>query len=188
MIRESNFFGISFSCKKNYRLKCGHINPKDCQELLSWLKSESDRILWSGNTFKKGLTLQKFLIHQKRKDLCAFSLRDEVLDICAYAEVVKKTRLQFNLCRVIVKPCLRRKGLGKSFCKEIIDFSQKRLGCTRLILNTLENNTSALCCYRSLGFEILEVKRKSRILNNQWIDLIILCKNITPQKKNLSLS
>lgn len=181
-------FGISLSCQKNYHLKSGHISPKDCQELLSWLKSDSDRILWSGNTFEKGLTLQNFLKHQKRKDLCAFSLRDEGQDLCAYAEVVKKTRLQFNLCRVIVKPCLRRLGLGKSFCKEVIDFSQKRLGCTRLTLNTLENNTSALSCYRSLGFEILEVKRKSRILKNQWIDLIIMCKNITPQKKNLSLS
>ncbi len=181
-------FGISFSCKKNYHLKSGHISPKDCQELLSWLKSDSDQILWSGNTFEKGLTQQNFLKHQKRKDLFAFSLIDEDQNLCAYAEVVKKTRLQFDLCRVIVKPCLRRLGLGKSFCKKVIDFSQKRLGCTRLTLNTLENNTSALSCYLSLGFEILEVKRKSRILKNQWIDLIIMCKNITPQKKNLSLS
>ncbi len=43
-----------------------------------------------------------------------------------------------------------------------------------MILNTLENNSSARSCYRSLGFETLEVKSNSRKFEDQWGKLIIM--------------
>ena len=103
-----------------------------------------------------------------------FSLRNKHNDLCGYAELVKRTNLQFNLCRVIVKPTLRRKGLGKFLCREVTRYAKKQMGCARMILNTLENNSSARSCYRSLGFETLEVKSNSRKFEDQWGKLIIM--------------
>ena len=85
-----------------------------------------------------GLSTLIFLQHQKRKDLWAFSLRNKHNDLCGYAELVKRTNLQFNLCRVIVKPTLRRKGLGKFLCREVMRYAKKQMGCARMIPNTLE--------------------------------------------------
>ncbi len=167
-------FFINPKILQDYHLETGHISPNDFRTLISWLKNDSDRILWSGKTFEMGLSTSIFLQHQKRKDLWAFSLRNKHNDLCGYAELVKRTNLQFNLCRVIVKPTLRRRGLGKFLCREVMRYAKKQMGCARMILNTLENNSSARSCYRSLGFETLEVKSNSRKFEDQWGKLIIM--------------
>lgn len=151
---------------------------KKSEELLSWVKTDGDRQFWSGNTFKEGLNLEIFTKHLKRKDLFSYSYLDKNHNLIAYGEMVKNNSEQAVLCRVIVKPDERRKGIGKSFVNNLTECIFTKHKLTKITLNALGNNIPARKCYSSLGYKIIAVNRNFRWVSNKWCDLIIMEKNI----------
>ena len=149
--------------------------PKEStNSLLSWISNAEELQFWSGNTFKNGLNKEIFLSHLQRNDLYSFSFRDDSSSLLAYGEVVQGKNNQAVLCRGIVNPRERRKGIGKQFVADVMEwvFDEKKM--YKITLNALGNNLPARKCYLSLGFRIIGVKRNYRWISNQWRDLVVM--------------
>jgi RimJ/RimL family protein N-acetyltransferase len=142
--------------------------------VLSWIQSEKDRVLWSGNSFSEKLNQIRFNDHLKRKDLFAFQLLDSKGFIQAYGEIVIQATDRASLCRILVHPKMRGKGLGKFFCKRLILEIKDWVVIREISLNTLTSNKPALACYKSLGFRGEAIKEKSRRIGDTWHDLIFM--------------
>jgi RimJ/RimL family protein N-acetyltransferase len=142
--------------------------------VLSWIQSEKDRILWSGNSFSEKLNQIRFNDHLKRKDLFAFQLLDSKGFIQAYGEIVIQATDRASLCRILVHPKMRGKGLGKFFCKRLILEIKDWVVIREISLNTLTSNKPALACYKSLGFRSEAIKEKCRRIGDTWHDLIFM--------------
>ena len=142
--------------------------------LLSWISNAEEQQLWSGNTFKNGLNEEIFLQHLQRNDLYSFSFIGDNSKLLAYGEIVQSRENQVVLCRVIVNPKERRKGIGKQFVANVMKwvFDEKKL--YKITLNALGHNLPARKCYLSLGFHIIGVKRNYRWVSNQWRDLVVM--------------
>lgn len=148
------------------------------QELLSWVEDEGDLILWSGNTFEKAFTRPIFLNHLKRENLNSFAYVNHKNELFAYGEIVQTKPKIATICRVIVHPEKRGVGIGQKFCKELIDWIQKKNAFNWISLNTLRNNLRAYHCYNKLGFHEVKVQPQARFINGSWQDLIIMRKKI----------
>ena len=142
--------------------------------LLSWIQTSEDKVLWSGNSFISGLNRYLFKEHLRRKDLFAFQLLNQEKDIQAYGEIVLKAMDQATLCRIIVNPENRRKGIGRFFCKKLISEIKEWKVIKEISLNTLSCNSAALSCYESLGFSQQGIRKKSRRMGSDWHDLIFM--------------
>ena len=143
-------------------------------EILSWVSSPRNLVLWSGNTFQKGFTKAHFLRHLDRVDLSAMAQLDPQKKLLCYGEVVRMSASRCSFCRIIVRPDSRGLGLGKAFCLKLLDWCLQKRGYTEVILNTLENNQKALRCYQSIGFSIASRKKKARMVDGIKQDLIQL--------------
>jgi len=163
--------------------KLSSFSVENIDEILSWVKCEKDRILWSGNSFNNGLSRDSFLQHLERNDLLAFQLSDKSKSIQAYGEIVIQSTTLVSLCRIIINPKNRGIGMGKNFCKRLISEISQLNGITQVSLNTLTSNVPAMTCYRSLGFRKKAIRRKSRLIEDCWHDLILMSLNL-PNKKN----
>ena len=103
---------------------------------------------------------------------------DRAMILC-YAEIVKTQNLAFlNLCRVIVRPDLRGKGLGKTFCKSLIDQVILTNRYRSIQLNVLECNQPAISCYQSLGFKISQRFPYARQIKNEAYDVVVMTKSL----------
>ena len=144
------------------------------KELLSWIKNEEDKQFWSGNTFQKGLTREVFLFHLQRKDLNPFAFIGDDSSLDCYGEIVNSGENKGVLCRVIVNPAIRRKGIGKTFIKEILHWSFNQKKMNLITLNTFGHNKPARTCYQSLGFIEVALKKNYRKVGDCWRDLIVM--------------
>jgi ribosomal protein S18 acetylase RimI-like enzyme len=143
-------------------------------EILSWISSPTDLVLWSGNTFPRGLSSSLFLKHLDRADLTSIAQLDPQEKLLCYGEVVRMSASRCSFCRIIVRPDSRGLGLGKAFCQQLLHWSLQNRGYTEVILNTLGNNQKALSCYQSIGFTIASRKKKTRLVGGIKQDLIQL--------------
>lgn len=142
--------------------------------VLSWIQTERDRVLWSGNSFIDGLNLPSFQKHLQREDLLAFQILNKNAAINAYGEIILKSKEQATLCRIIVAPKIRGKGIGRLLCENLISEIRKLGGIKEVSLNTLTCNTAAMACYKSLGFINLGTRKKCRRIGHYWHDLIFM--------------
>lgn len=147
-------------------------------ELLSWIKSEEDKQFWSGNTFQEGLNPDIFSIHLQRKDVHSYCFLGERNSLLAYGEIVIVEGEKGILCRVIIKPELRKQGIGKKFIKELSNWAFKEKSLHKIILNTFGHNVPARKCYQSLGFKEVSFRKNFRRVENKWRDLVVMEKMV----------
>ena len=162
----------SANTMQSYRFS--RFSTENIQRVLSWVHCEKDRVLWSGNTFTRGLSAQSFLTHLQRRDLFAYQLLNQKNEIHAYAEVVIQGIDRATLCRIIVNPLRRGKGLGKFICECLISEIREWQGIEEISLNTLTSNEIALKCYKNLGFREDGIRKKSRQIGDTWHDLVFM--------------
>ena len=146
----------------------------------SWIQNSVEMIYWSGQTFvEKGFTLTNFRSHLNSKRILPYARVDKNENVLCYAEIVKTQNLGFlNLCRVIVRPDLRGKGLGKTFCKSLIDQAILMNRYRSIRLNVLECNQPAISCYQSLGFKISQRSPHARQIKNETYNVVVMTKSL----------
>ncbi|MAE53007.1 MAG: hypothetical protein CMI20_02725 [Opitutae bacterium] len=153
--------------------------------LCRWIRNIDDLVYWSGNTFAgKKFSEQTFLQHLRNKDISPFASLDVNGNLLAYGEIVRKiNENRLHLCRIIVDPQKRGQGLGKRFCKLLIEKPRSTGSYKRIMINVLSENKPAIACYSSLGFQKIGLRPKARRIGNRMLDLVIMSKNLEQQKK-----
>ncbi len=148
--------------------------------LVGWIKNPEDLVYWAGNTFLgQGFSPQSFKMHLKDKNIFPYSKLDSDGNLVAYGEIVRKNKEnRLNLCRIIVHPEKRSRGIGKLFCISLIEKSISLGSYESLRLNVLSKNKPALHCYTSLGFKTIGVIPKARRVGHREEDLIIMSKKL----------
>jgi RimJ/RimL family protein N-acetyltransferase len=71
-----------------------------------------------------------------------------------YAELnpMRRDPGHFWLGHAIVRPDLRKRGIGKMFVRALVRHAFERLGAERISLIVFPENTAAVECYRRVGF------------------------------------
>jgi len=154
------------------------VGKEEVNTLVSWIKTQEDLDLWSGNTFRNGFSAGKMQLHLKRTDLDSFAYLDKRKNLLCYADIARKERQTGILCRVIVRPAHRRLGLGKAFCKDLLHWAKHNGNYSRIHLNTFGHNKAALACYGALGFKTVSVEAKCRKVSGKLQDLVVMSANL----------
>jgi len=147
-------------------------------QLISWIHSKKDLLFWSGKTFEQGFSRSLFERHLKRKNLYSFSLLNKDKHLLAYGEIVRTGLQSCTLCRVMVHPDRRGEGIGKIFCKLVMQWASEEMAFKKMHLNVLGCNKSAIRCYRSVGFTITMVKRNARVVDQDTHDLFYMATSL----------
>ncbi|WP_158786659.1 ribosomal protein S18-alanine N-acetyltransferase [Granulicella sp. L46] len=84
--------------------------------------------------------------------------------------VASRTGELAELESVAVSPSVRRKGIGKALCQQVMDWS--RNGASELELEVRASSDGALALYRSLGF--LEQSRRREYYRNPTEDAVLM--------------
>ena len=148
--------------------------------LCSWIKNLNDLVYWSGNTFsKQSFTTKIFSDHLRKAEISPFAGLNDKGTLVAYGEIVRnKCEDRLNLCRIIVHPNQRGRGIGKRFTKVLIDKIQVMESCKSVRLNVLSSNHRAIACYSSLGFKKYGIIPRARRVGKTELDLIIMSKTL----------
>ena len=154
------------------------VGKEEVNTLVSWIRNEEDLALWSGNTFRNGFSAGKMQLHLNRTDLDSFAYLDKKKNLLCYADIARKERKTGVLCRVIVHPDHRRKGLGKAFCRDLLHWAKHNGNYSRIHLNTFGHNKAALACYGALGFHTVSVEPKCRKVRGELQDLVVMAANL----------
>ncbi|MCR5454555.1 MAG: GNAT family N-acetyltransferase [Bacteroidales bacterium] len=127
----------------------------DAETILSWCKNKHDFRLWSADRFADYPAKPSELIAQLEKrdkiPMVAMVDNDVVGFLMLRYPTDAKTIIRFGF--VIVDDAKRGLGYGKQMLKLAIDYARNKLGATTITLGVFCNNTSAINCYKSLGFE-----------------------------------
>lgn len=150
-------------------------------ELFSWINNQRELVLWSGNTFAaENFTHQSIHQHLQQNDISPYAILDDNKSLLAYGEIVRRKKEgRLNLCRVIIHPLYRGKGIGKIFCRLLLEKCMTYSGYNCVRLNVIRNNWPAVSCYSSLGFKKIGVFPKARKLGGIELDLLIMSKPLT---------
>lgn len=143
------------------------------QQLISWVESEEDLMLFAGPKFTFPLTKQQLessLSDQKRFAFqvinqgnnlpighCEFSLTDQTV----------------VLGRILIgDKFYRGKGLGKIIVTELLDFIKLKIDRQKIELNVFDFNIGAIKCYEKVGFKINHDKKTEVIFNGEIWNLL----------------
>lgn len=147
----------------------------DAKEILSWIKDEREFRLWSADRYNNYPALpsdinDNYLQCQKTLNFYPFTLEDEGkvighLILRNSGEDKEVVRLGF----FIVDRNIRGKGYGKKLIKEAIKYAKKELGAKEINLGVFTSNESAYECYKSVGFNVVDVEKDAyRFYDEQW--------------------
>lgn len=82
---------------------------------------------------------------------------------------------QMEIATIAVAPHFRRKGIGSSMMKRILQEAERR-GCSSVILSVRVSNKAAVGLYRKFGFT--ELERRKRYYRSPEEDAIVMIKPI----------
>ena len=149
------------------RLRPYHENDADI--ILSWSKSERAFYKWSAGV------LGEYPISKEQfgfvNNLMAFTAIDD--DEVTGFFTMRRPSENFDELRfgfVIVDPEKRGQGYGKRMIQLGIRFAREIYGAKKVSLGVFENNESAYCCYKAVGFKdiVLEETEKYPVLGEEW--------------------
>lgn len=141
----------------------------DADIILSWSKDERAFYKWSAGV------LGEYPISKEQfgfvKNLMAFTAidDDEVIGFFTMRRPSKDfDELRFGF--VVVDPEKRGQGYGKRMLLLGIKFAREIFGAKKVSLGVFENNQSAYCCYKAVGFKdvVLEQTEKYTVLGEEW--------------------
>jgi len=125
----------------------------DIDELMTWFDSKRSVEIWGGPKFRYPFNKESFVEDSHWYDMATFSLRSPDSDFSGFGQVYERNK-RINLARLIAHPQMRGQGIGKRLTQELMFAGENIFPLDEYSLFVYRDNTPALECYRSLGFEI----------------------------------
>jgi len=127
----------------------------DIVALMDWFRSKEDVEIWGGPEFVYPFTLETFRRDIRWERINSYSLFDPRGTFAAFGQLyLRKQRV--HLARLVVAPTMRRRGVGKRLIGRLMAVGRSLYASSEYSLFVFRGNVSALECYRSLGFEVVD--------------------------------
>ncbi len=139
-------------------------SPADLGAILAIEQASADAPHWS-----RPLWLSALSGEQEKEPIRASFVAEGNGGIFGFAVVSRAGELA-QLESVVVFESLRRKGIGKALCQQIMEWS--RNGASELELEVRASSNGALALYRSLGF--VEQTRRRGYYRNPTEDAVLM--------------
>ncbi|WP_295893919.1 GNAT family N-acetyltransferase [uncultured Vibrio sp.] len=141
------------------------------RQLTSWFPTQDQFLLWGGFVFTWPLTADELIIRSKLSGLEFCVLTDGNM-LLGFIELKRVSDREMRLCRVVVTPHIRGKGLGKALVSHAVEYIKQSTHCTAVTLAVFTANKLAFNCYHSLGFKTIDIGPKSHEVNGQQWPLL----------------
>lgn len=147
----------------------------DANEIVKWIKTEREKALWSADRYKNFPVLPEDINeeYEKTSKICniyPMTLTDgnKVVGHIILRNPTEDKKV-FRFGYVIVSSNIRGKGYGKTLLLEAIRFAKEKLSAKKITLGVFEENESALKCYESVGFKVVEVGKETfKFEDEKW--------------------
>lgn len=133
--------------------RLGRAVDDDIGELMTWFDCKRSVDIWGGPRFRYPFDRKSFVEDCHWYDMATFSLRSPDDVFSAFGQVYERNK-RINLARLIAHPKMRGQGIGKRLTQMLMSAGENILPLDEYSLFVYRDNTPALECYRSLGFEI----------------------------------
>ena len=150
----------------------------DVNTILSWCQDENAFYQWTAGILGSyPITQNEFCFVESLMPFTAFDETGIVGFFTLRNPNESLDELRFGF--VIVDPDKRGKGYGKEMLRLGLKFAFELYGAKRASLGVFENNPSAYCCYKAVGFNdvVLETTETYRVLGEEW-----KCKELVIEK------
>ena len=148
---------------------------EDFERLISWVPTEADMIPWCGAFFGFPLDaaqLERYAQSAERPRSRVIFTAEFAGDPVGHVEISQiAPHLSSRLSRVLVAPEHRRRRVGSMMLAQAIDFTFDHYHVDRIDLGVWTANSSAMECYRKLGFAHVGTWPNAMVADTHTIDV-----------------
>jgi RimJ/RimL family protein N-acetyltransferase len=164
-------------------IKLEPFTKSDFDRLISWIPDDRFLLQWAGPHYEYPLDhqqLQQTLASSsgdQPKHIIFKAFDSDSKDVFGHIELmsIDYSEKSTHIGRVLIGSSEDRgKGKGTELLEQTVDFAFSKLGLTEFILSVFDLNLSAIQCYKNLGFEQIEYRKKSRKYKDEYWDLIVM--------------
>ena len=148
---------------------------EDAKEILNWIKNEREFRLWSADRYK-GYPISpldmnnNYLECAKETEFYPFTFEDDGKIIGHL--ILRRPQENDDVIRmgfIIVADNIRGQGYGKKIIEAAIKYAKEKLKAKEMSLGVFVNNESALKCYQSVGFDIVDIEKNAyQFYDENW--------------------
>ncbi len=155
--------------------------PEDYQDLINWAQTPEFILQWSGSIFKHPLSIEQLDNYRQtalqknssRKIYSAFESETEKHIGHIELNNIDLNNRSARICRVLIgDKATKGKGFGKEIIKAILKIGFDELKLHRIDLGVFDFNVAAIKCYESVGFIHEGISRESKIMGDEYWNLI----------------
>jgi ribosomal protein S18 acetylase RimI-like enzyme len=139
-------------------------DSRQLSELLTWVNSSAQMRDWAGPNIRYPCTLSTLEHDLFSKAWPSFSLvssRDEMIGFGQYYSRLERC----HLCRLIIAPAHRSKGLARRLIEEISNQGRQFSELESTSLFVYENNYAAINAYKKCGFRVCDYPSHDKMEN-----------------------
>lgn len=146
---------------------------EQASEIAGWVQDKEEARNWAGSG--KGFPVGEDVVLGWQEDLDVHGfVGGKEGELVAYGEVwVDRDEGEIELARIIVKPKVRGKGVGRAFVLELVNRAAG-FGLPDLILRVVPGNLGAIRCYRGAGFEEFPAAERDDFNKGQPVEYVWL--------------
>ncbi|QUM89761.1 GNAT family N-acetyltransferase [Moritella sp. 36] len=144
-------------------------------EIITWFPTQKQSLLWGGRVFGWPIEASEIIERSEHSNLEFYTLADGN-DALGFIEQQKISETEMRLCRIVVSPYHRGKGLGKKLVQLSLNEIQQRRTYKTVTLGVFTENVSAYNCYKSLGFVAIDKEPKFKEFGGEkwpWVQMEI---------------
>lgn len=143
----------------------------EATEISRWFKTREQSLLWGGRVFSWPIEPKEIVNRSLQNEIEFFILSDGV-DVLGFIELNHVSNKEMRLCRVVVSPNHRGKGLGKVLVSLSLVEIKRRNQYKVATLAVFTKNVTAHNCYRSLGFVMVDKEPKFKEFSGEKWPLV----------------
>ncbi len=128
--------------------------PDDLAVVAAWVGSQRECELWAGPRVPFPLQPSALAAQIEMADAVNVALDDEQ-GLAAFGQALHRGQGRAHLARVIVRPGVRRRGLGRALVEALLAHAEAA-GLTLVTLYVFSDNAAAIRLYSGLGFRRAE--------------------------------
>lgn len=146
-------------------MKLTTTRPAELETLKSWFTDKRACYRWGGPRVRFPFTDKTFLEDIQWQHVPTYSLLSDAGELMAFGQYYEKSG-RCHLARLAVSPSQRGLGIGQQFIAELMNIGMAEFETEECSLFVLDYNSSAVQCYRSLGFSKSEYPANDEFLAN----------------------